>query len=367
MSDRVPFRLMLISTASVNEFTNSNSSFKNRLPQPIRLEGDWEVALDDISLPNSTMFTHKVNPENRMKLFDSTILRRVRNPGGGDRDRPYAVSYGFYDLATITPTVDGVGFMKTVFDTMEQKRIKDVLDAFPRFSHTVGNEEKRTYWKWKWEGDELFSDNEDTYKGDAAGRPFFLIHSSLGLEMKWFQQNEDDTYSLEPNLIQEHFDPNVIPEINGTPPHQGDVFNSATTGTNAQKYVFWTPNDILYGVTGRSNDNGYIRLSYHCNWRFININAAFREVAGSEKRTLLCYSDVCKPSTVGSQKVDLLREVTFEEGKGGTVYYESHRLQHLAVRNSTLDVISVEIAEKDGTTAKFHTGPTTVTLHFNPV
>ena len=78
---------------------------------------------------------------------------------------------------------------------------------------------------------------------------------------------------------------------------------------------------------------GYARLSYHCNWRFININAAFEEAVGSSKQTLLCYSDVCAPSTVGSQNVDMLREVTYEEGKGGSV----------------------------------HKGPTTVTLHFNPV
>ena len=367
MSDRIPFRLMLISTASVNEFANSNSSFKNRLPHPIRLEGNWEVAMDDISLPSNTSFVDKVNPSDRLNLFTTFFKRRQRNPAFGDRDVPYALNFTKYDMEKITPTVNGVGFMKTIFDSLDKWRIEDVLDVDPRFSHTVNGKEQRTYWKWKWEGDELVSDNADTYKADAGKRPIFLIDLGLGEKMGWFQYNSQTRqYDLGPNLKQELFDPNLVPEINGNP--GGDVFEPySSLHANAGKRVFWTTNDPNFGRTGVSQDRNYARLSYHCNWRFININASFREAVGNTERTLLCYSDVCTPSTVGSQKVDLLREVTFKEGLGGTIYYELHRLQHLAVRNSTLEVISVEIAEKDGTTAKFHTGPTTVTLHFNPV
>ena len=366
-----PFRLVLISTASVNEFVNTNSSFKNRLPAPIRLgEGEWEVALDDISVPSNTSFVDKVNPSNRTNLITTWYSRRTRNPGPGDGDVPYVLNFTKFDLEEITPTVDGVGFMKTIFDCLEKWRVEDVIDTDPRFSYTVNGKEMHTYWRWKWEGDELVSDNVDVYKSDPSTRPLFLIDLALGAKMGWFKYNDDtDQYDLGPNLKQELFDPNIVPEINGGDfPDRGDVFEPYTSlHSNAGKRVFWTVNDPNWGRTGVSPDRNYARLSYHCNWRFININAAFQEVKGSAQRTLLCYSDVCSSSVVGSQSVDLMREVAFTEGNGGTMYYEPHRLQHLAVRSGTLDVISVEIGEKDGSIAKFHEGPTTVTLHFQPL
>lgn len=366
-----PFRLVLISTSSVNEFDNTNSSFKNRLPLPISLQGgEWEVALDDISLPSNTSFADKLNPSGRTNLITSWFSRRQRNPGPTDRDVAYAVNFTKTELEEITPTVDGVGFMKTIFDYLEKYRIENVLDNDPRFSYTVNGKEQRTYWKWKWEGDELVSDNLDTYKTDPSTRPMFLIDLAMGVKMGWFRYDDDaEYYVLGPNLKQEMFDPNIIPEINGsTPETVGDVFEPYNSRHfNAGKRVFWTGNDGNWGENGVARDHNFARLSFHCNWRFTNINAAFQEAKGSVQRTLLCYSDVCSPSAVGSQNVDLLREVTFKEGNGGTVYYEPHRLQHLAVRTGSLSVISVEIAEKDGSIAKFHQGPTTVTLHFQPI
>ena len=126
------------------------------------------------SLPNTTHFVQKLNTTNKLNLFHTRILRRNRNPVAGDADVPFHFSFDRDDLAKVTPTVDGVGFMKTVFDSLKKWRIEDVLDTLPRYSHTVNGNEKRTYWKWKWQGDELVSDNEDTYKGDRAGRPYFL-------------------------------------------------------------------------------------------------------------------------------------------------------------------------------------------------
>ena len=357
--DRSPFRLVLISTASVNEFNNTASSFKNRLPNPIRLEGDWEVALDDIGMPGATKFAEKLNPRKR-ELFRTRYLRRARN--GSGLDRPYELRFDHDDLERVTPTVKGVGFMKSVVNKLEQERNDRTAGGlYPCLSHTVNGEEQHTFWKWKWEGDELVSDNASTYKGDAAGRPWFLIDYQLGLKMGWWYYEAGD-YHLGPNLKQELFDPNLVPELNGSPP--GDVHDS-DSGVN--RYVFWTARDFLYGVDGQDAISGYVRLSYYCNWRFTNLDAAFAEAVRGSRRTLLVYSNACTPSTVGSQSVDLLREVTYEDNQEGTVYFEPHRLQHLGARNHTLDVISVQIAEKDGEIAKFHQGTTTVTLHFRPV
>lgn len=367
-----PFRIVTINTASLGEFSdNTNSSFKNRLPRPIRMEGDWEVALDNIALPNATSFTGKLNPCNRTNLITTWFSRRDRNPGPGDSDTAYVLNFTKFDLEGITPTVDGIGFMKTVFGSLAKWRIEDVLDNDPRFSYTVNGKEQRTYWKWVWEGDELVSDNVDMYKTDPSTRPLFLIDLALGEKMGWFVYNDDsDQYDLGPNLKQELFDPNIVPEINGNPP--GDVFEPYTsTHRNAGRRVFWTANDPNWGRTGVSSIRNYARLSFHCNWRFININTAFSNAVGPTQRSLLCYSDVTQPSVVGNQTTQLLREFYYEHGgkgrKTGSTYYEPHRRQYLPLRSNTVTVISTEIAEKSGELTKFVPGETTVTYHFRPV
>ena len=358
--DRSPFRIVLINTASANEFNNTNSNFKNRLPTPVRLEGEWQVALDDIGLPGATTFAGKLNPYKRT-LFQTRYLRRARN--GSGNDRPYNLRFDHTDLERVTPTVKGVGFMKSVINKFEQDRNDRTVDGlYPRLSRTVDGEEQRTFWKWKWEGDEVVSDNASTYKGDALGRPWFLIDVTLAVRMGWLYRDENGGYHLGPNLKQELFDPKLVPELNGRP--TGDVHDSST---QVNKYVFWTVNDFNWGLVGQNADNGYLRLSYHCNWRFVNLDAAFTEAVGSVKRTLLVYSDVCTPSTVGSQNVDLLREVVYEDNQEGNTYFEPQRLQHLDARNHTLDIIGIQIAEKNGDIANFHSGTTTVTLHFNPI
>ena len=366
--DRAPFRLVLINTASTNEFNNTNSNFKNRLPTPIRLEGDWEVALDDIGMPGATTFAEKLNPHKRT-LFQTRYLRTRKDGSGGDR--PYNLRFDHTELERVTPTVNGVGLMKSIFNKLEQDRNDRTVEGlYPRMSKTYTppgssmDQELRTFWKWKWEGDELVSDNEKTYKADALGRPWFLIDHDLGYRMGWWYKDDNGDYQLGPNLKQELFDITWVPDLNGKVNGRaiGDVWDPSVS-----KFFFWTANDANWGVNGQNADKGYVRLSYHCNWRFVNLNAAFIEAVGSVQRTLLVYSDVCTPSVVGSQRVDMLREVTYEDNREGTVYFEPNRLQHLGVRNSTLDIISVQIAEKNGDIAKFHQGTTTVTLHFNPV
>ena len=358
--DRSPFRIVLINTASVNEFDNTNSNFKNRLPVPIRLEGDWEVALDDVSLPGSTSFVDKLNPHKRALMHISyNAYERPDRPG--ERYRMYSKSFTHDNLRAMTPTVNGVGFMKTMINELRQARIESTGGGtYPRFYQTnlVDGLRYRTYWKWTWEGDDLVSDNLRTMKTDGNGLPWFIVDVLLAQKMGWLTYNSDSSnYELGPNLTQELHGFERVPDLNGTPP--GDVRGSDGT------YVFWTVTDFTGGDLG-SDPGGYLRLSYYCNWRFSNLNAAFKDAVGSTSRTLLVYSDVCTPSTVGSQKVDLLREIAYNGDTYGTVYFEPHRLQHLEVRNRTLDIISVQIAEKDGQIANFHPGDTTVTLHFNP-
>lgn len=363
----VPFKVTVLNTGSQNEFgaTNKNNSFKNRLPNPITLNGNWRVGLESISLPNSTTFASKLNPGKR-NLFHHRYVRRRRNPGPSDSDLTIHLTFTDEDLKTVAQTVDGVGFMKSVFNQMEQWRMQGTIaDNYPCYSYNVNGEDQHTYSKWKWDGEELVSDNALTYKAVGQGLPFFLIDLQLGLKMGWFILGQYGQYDLGPNLKQELFDPNMVPDINGSP--SGDVQEPLRSGHSlAGKYVFWTANDAVWGRNGTNSDNGYVRLSHHCNWRFSNLNAAFEEVVGSGRRTLMCYSNVAVPAVVGGQNTDILREFDYGVNGSGTTYFEPTRVQYMKVRSNRMDIIEVEIAEKTGKLAQLAEGTTTVTLSFIP-
>ena len=111
------------------------------------------------------------------------------------------------------------------------------------------------------------------------------------------------------------------------------------------------------------SDGLTVELSVFCNWRFVNLNNGFREVAGDPNGTLHIYSDVGS-SIVGNQATDLLREVQYKrEGKGST-YFEALHVHYLPVRNEYIEMIESQVAETDGDLVNFGEGYTIITLHF---
>jgi len=82
------FYLTLLSNSSVNYYpSNTVAQYTTKLPQVMELEGDWEVALAEISvpfpLPNVTRDTH---------FF---TLRSTNN----DETHKYTLRWGYYDTA----------------------------------------------------------------------------------------------------------------------------------------------------------------------------------------------------------------------------------------------------------------------------
>lgn len=147
---------------------------------------------------------------------------------------------------------------------------------------------------------------------------------------------------LGPNLKQEHFT-DTVPNLT---PNTGDINDSKGNA------LFWKVDDnVLY-------------LSYHCNWRFINIKKAILALIDKPNTTLFVYSDVSKSSVVGNQVTDLLREIHYERKGSGDTYFEPLHIQYKDVRSSQMDIIHTQVAKKDGNLYQFGQGTTTVTLHF---
>ena len=337
MSD---FYLALPSHSSKTEFPNNKSNhFKIRLPHPKKLEGSgWKVGLTAISLPDSHCRV-PVFTEGQYPLFKI----------GWKRSGPHGVStidrnYTPEDVLVNFDAVDGVGFMKSMVNFFEQRRISDDgADSNGTFGWKFTLSGKRTYIKFKWEGEELVTDNEDTSKTSA--HPYFMIRKDLAHKMKWVIKKDDGKIFLGPNLQQELWG-DTVPNLNA-PGVREDVQKANKQG------VFWT-------ATGET----YYKFSYHCNWRFINLNAAFQAVVGATSRSLFVYSDVGGSGVVGNQVTDLLREVNFIRRGFGIQYFEPLHIQYIPVRKDLIDIIETQVAETTGELVDFGEGNTIVTLHF---
>ena len=197
MSD---FYLTLPSHSSKTEFPDNKSNhFKIRLPHPKKLKGHgWKVGLTSISLPDShcrvTVFTS--GKYGIFKVGWSRLKGRLSTI-----DKAYKPE----DVLVNFDSVDGVGFMKSMVNFFEQNRItNNGTDDDSTFGWTFSTSSgKRRYIKFKWEGDEFVTDNEDTVK--SAGSPYLMIRKDLAQKMKWVIKNEDGTRQLGPNLQQELF------------------------------------------------------------------------------------------------------------------------------------------------------------------
>ena len=267
--------------------------------------------------------------------------KRIHEVGGSGTVIEGYTNCHLDDVTTGLESVDGVSFMKRAFNFLNDRRIMN--DGGPHLGdkYTIGG--KRTYIKFVWKRNELMTDDEDTFKDGTS--PSFEINQYLAHRMGWIKQRKTDfSFTLGPNLIQEFFT-DEVPDLK-----DGSL----------DPDVFVRPNEpAFWGVQGEN----YI-FSYHCNWRFVNLDQAFRSVVGSPSRSLFVYSVVGGSGVVGNQVTDLLREVNFKREGKGSQYFEPLHIQYIPVRKDTIDIIETQVAETTGELAGFGEGNTIVTLHY---
>ena len=349
MSD---FYLTLPSHSSKNEFpSNTSNHFKIRLPNPIRLEGQgWKVGLTAITLPDSTSQLPPLLKGNEAMFYSSWY---AISPNPSENKPLYGqlfepMELRLEDLETLT----GVGFMRTMKSFFDKKRVTYILESGCKFKDDNG---KNTYIDFKWEGDDFVIDTTNVQlqkkrssSSEDVYRPRFYIHKEFALEMGWFVEKGGNTVGLGPNLgIEIHDD--VIPV-----PVDTDPINE----------YYWKVQTGPSSSTDTTQKSEYIQLTLTCNWRFINLNVAFKNVTGTTKRSLFIYSDVGGSGVVGNQVTDLLREVNYKREGKGSQYFEPLHIQYIDVRKEMLDIVEVQVSETTGELVKFGSGNTIATLHF---
>ena len=256
------------------------------------------------------------------------------------------------DLKHDDSIVDGASFMKA-FLHWEAQRMAYGFLGFHGAPNTESGE--KTSPTSVWDGEDLVMDNRNVrrYKyvlrsGNTLVVSHFSIHHLMAEKMGWFEKNDKGQYALGHNLNMEFRD--------GRVPNNSDI--ELRNRKNDPEY---------YQVTTDGGGTTWIWLSFSVNWRFTNLNVAFRWVVGDRTRTLHVYSEVAGSSIVGNRVTDLLREIQYKREGRGTMYFEPLHIQYLPLRNEVVEIIQIQVAETFGTggdLVKFGEGNTIVTLHF---
>ena len=219
-------------------------------------------------------------------------------------------------------TMSRKGFMNTVKAFFDKKKVENVLSSGWKIADANG--QNKTHAHFLWEGDDFVLHNTDVKLEkwtDDAYYPSFFIDADLAMDMGWFKDLGNNKYGLGPNL--------TIKLPNGTITTPTDI---VSINPSALGDKFWT-----YG-----SGSGMIRMTLTCNWRFINLNASFKNVLGSTKRSLFIYSDVGGSGVVDNQVMGLLREVNYERKGKGSQYFEPLHIQYIQVRKDTIDIIETK-------------------------
>ena len=325
----------LLSNSDLVEFpTNSSSSFKNRLPYPLRFnENGWKVGLVKVSTPAVNI---------PLKLTD-TIICHFRWTLSEDHTRAMYAD----ESLIITPNdlqvnhfqlTDGQALMQFIQNQFRVKLAELVVHGMRVKDH---QNNKKYYPTFRWEGEEFLIDNTDTYTSKDLLRspPMILFGKQLALDMEWIHYNEtSNSYLMGPNLTKE-LTTDVVPN------NVNDLYSNPL---NADDPFYLVNNDGL-------------KLSVFCNWRFVNLNKAYENAFGSPHRSLYIYCNVGESRVVGNQITDLLREIPYNVKSR---YFEPRHILYQPVRGNVLDILEVNVSENNGKLVKFLPGVTSVTLHF---
>ena len=120
-------------------------------------------------------------PENDVSVLFGTWWVRIE----GSKNTKGSAKFDTNDLKQVFSNGDGIGFMKSMIAFFEQRRIYNDFGSKFGASYTTSNG-KRTYIKFKWEGDELVIDNDDTILTlDVSNRPGIYINLELAKKMGW--------------------------------------------------------------------------------------------------------------------------------------------------------------------------------------
>ncbi|KAM7429687.1 hypothetical protein ABFA07_019484 [Porites harrisoni] len=242
------------------------------------------------------------------------------------------------DILYDPSVVDGVSLMKVLIRKSQFAEMKEAQAKSKRLYDRF----RVTY---EWDGEDLrmlAKELDDIALTTGMMFVEWYVHVSMAKLMGWLVETKKDTYALGPNLRYE-----LIYKTQKAGNYYKDIKN-----TELNNHDLW------------KIESDHLQLSQVFNWRFSNLNVAFRNVVGEPSRTFLVYSDIVDSNIVGGQQHALVREVEYRRQGQGVAYFEPLHIQWLPCRREYMDLVEVEIAESHGGLVKFGTGRTLITFVF---
>ena len=284
-------RIVVLSDPSKEFPGNKTNSFKSRLPREVQFEGDWEVGLTSISMPDRGLDLRSFLSEGasvvrlRYQLLDES--RNSRTTRVEDVWRNNIVK-------NASIIVDGVGLMKALINEIEW----EIIGTLQGIANGVVEDARRPTFRWK--GEMAILEKKDIgVLGSHPGNNVveFSVNIILALHMQWLEVDERGVYNLGPNLRYSLYDSSI----------KKSKRVSSTELTSDRLWIV---------------DSGSLVLSFTVEWHFLNLNKAFQYAVNHTSRTLLVYSDVVSSNIMGDAEHPLIREVHYIRSGGGDVYFE---------------------------------------------
>ena len=353
-------RVTLISDATSEYPNNTNTDFKVRLAEPIRLptEQQWQAAMVSLSTPNRPLaFVRDLG----LKWQDTLVVYglRILNDKFSSSDPAH-----IQDLTQEAIAVEGVfaddkpdnltgmEFWSRIAWTVKQRQTFDILYNATRHSH----------WAKAYDDEMVMMDVDhagQTVKLRATKSSFSPSEFGLNLTVaKYFELVKEaypGVYTVGRNATVEGFSA----YDKGRPLHE--IKHTIESG--------FSTNTLIRVATWGPFKEPIVYFSRYVNWWFHGLNRAAdltslasADDKASSTRVAMVYCDIVQSSLVGNQKHQLLRELTLKDSGGTRGSVEPLHYQWLGVRNNVIDVVHVQLADEDGNFLVIPKGKTMLTV-----
>ena len=378
-------RLTLVSDATDEFPSNTNNSYRVRIPDGLRLEGKgWHIALLSLTLPNSTSLQSSVIKHNDSlarllgyalyfpasdivhnkytTLTKLKIDQTVREPS-----TPVPVSgVGYWNNAVTS-------FNTTVADavaTLAHQRVS-VSDPTPL---VVIKKSMRP--SFRWDGDTLILESRQDDVSDGSNLVYSAFDMNLDVAILWgFVVKNGNIYIPGPNV---RYSMDNFTITDADPPRTAAVSLAGVPTLNGKAFRIRKRDDIprfprtvhseynryhiLWHYT-HTDKREYIRFSGRVEWQFINLHQTYVDIHRHRGQAVMVYTNLQQSTIVGNTKSQLLRELVVDQGgEDGHSYSEPKHLQWIPVATHSTDIVEVQIADVNGKLLTLPEGKSLVTV-----
>ena len=347
------FYITLPSNGGGPEFnpTNSNTSYKIRLPHRILLkDDDWEVAMVSISFPIRDHHKHHMLSRFPRGKIVAKIGAKLNYNHKTDGVTEYRVE-GLVRIEDVTdpntqsdvsPVKSGMIFVRHLVFALEKAIQEAALKEIKDDSNLTAG----------WFGDGDSRRGKQTFE--------FTDHGSVIIDGADMVVTPDIYVSLRASLA-EHMGI-VAPGTANLTNVEGRNIRHVSRSQHLQTGNFRTiETDIS---VHQATD--FIELHNQVNWEIVGLDSGwFEQVFNAKYRVVRIFSNVCDSSVVGTTRTNVLAEAKVDAVKNeGQEYYEPVHLRYVPVRQRELDVIEIKLDDLNGHIVNLGVGVTLTVLHF---